>query len=321
MGRVMQLLLAGVPMCDRTDRAIAATLADWRHEAGRADSAAARVLVAGRSVVGVCRALSGSALRQLPGEARSPFLWRVLIGTVLGTCGIAYLFSLGLRPGTILAHPLLVSLSFAASMILIALPVFVFMAESTGRSARRGPSLASGLVLAVLLLLFVFLLVPEVGNYHYSQFGRSAPGDLPPIPSPLRLLSGEPTLPLSFMFMVTRGLNWLSLTFLVCGTAVLAYRVRLSAADSRLPAFVPVTGAILAVAVVPFGLALVFSALWSLHGIRLGPFTQQLIPLSLAASAFVAAGWLARRTTRQGGVCDGVGCRQGRQVWVEDGRE
>lgn len=295
MRRVMQLLLGGVPMCDTTDRAIAATLADWQHEAGHADSAAARILVAGRSVLGVCRALGGSAVRQLPGEARSPFLWRVLIGTVLGACGMAYLFSWGLRPGTILAHPLLVGLSFAASMILVALPFFVFVAESTGRSLRRGPSVASGLVLAVLLLLFVFLLAPEVGNYQYSQFGRSAPGDLPPIPSPLRLLSGEPTLPLSFMFMATRGVNWLALTILVCGTAVLAYRVRLWAAECRFPGFVTV-GAIVAVAALAFVLAFALTQLWRLQEIRLGPFTQPLIPLFLGAAAFVAAGWLARRT-------------------------
>jgi len=194
-------------------------------------------------------------------------------------------------------------------MVLIALPFFVFVAESTGRAVRSGPSLVSGFVLSTLLLLFVFLLAPEAGNYAYSQFGRAAPGDLPPIPSPLRLLRGEPSLPLSFMFVGTRVLTWLELTILVCGTAVLAYRMRLWAATRRCPAFVTV-GAIVTVAILTFVSVFVLSMLLRSEGIRFGLFTQALIPMSVGATAFVAAGWLARRTRVPGnsaGVSGAIG--------------
>lgn len=91
MRRLLEFMLGGLPVSSAALQAIAATLADWRHETQRAQHVVARLLVALRSTLALGRVLGGSAICELRAEVRSPFLWRVAAGSLAMVVALGFL--------------------------------------------------------------------------------------------------------------------------------------------------------------------------------------------------------------------------------------
>lgn len=291
MRRLVAFLLGGVPLCASTERAVAATLADWRHESGRGLAPAARVIVGARSVIALMRAVAGSAFRQLPGEFTSPFLRRLIVAGVLAIALFAWLVpaprgatSSGMYRAWL---SVLQSTSFAFQFAL----VVVFASEVTGRQTRHGPSLAGGLMLSAMLFVALFVAVPETYNHFVLLTGQGYRWDgIPPMPSPIRLLIGGPTREISLAYVAFGVLNWLTLSLSAWAFAVLAFRVRQFASPHVVRRFVAVWGAILFVLSLIVGIRLAPQAL----GFRAYvPFF--LVYFTLATGALAVSSWLSRR--------------------------
>ncbi len=75
----MELVLGGLPETPAATRALAATMADWRHEAEKAGTATRRLRVATVGVLSVARVLIVSGIKEMPGAWSTPFLWRTAL--------------------------------------------------------------------------------------------------------------------------------------------------------------------------------------------------------------------------------------------------
>jgi hypothetical protein len=295
MRRLVAMLLGGVPLCPSTERAIAATLADWRHEAGRTLSAAVRIGVSARYGVALARAVVGSALRQVPREVRSPFLWRLAVTAVLAIGLLAWLNPAPARVATGAFDHAWLSVLQATWLATMFVLLVVFVSEATGRPFRSAPSLTGGLMLAAALFGFTFVVLPEAINHFAMRaweavYWTGRADGLPPMVSPIRLLTGEPTQDLSWAYVSFGGLNWLGLSMAAWSFSVLAYRVRQYGGAHRVRRFLIVWSTILAV----FLLVVAIRLIDAYSGARVD-VPLSLLHLMLSVGALVASSWLARR--------------------------
>lgn len=297
MRRLVTFLLGGVPLCASTEKVVAATFADWRHESARARTAGGRIIVGARSTFALVRALLGCAFQQVPSEARSPFVWRVVVAAVMTVAFFAWLEPQPSRYSTGTLDHVWLNVLFSINIALLLVLVVVFAAEATGRQARSGPSLASGAVLSAALFVTLFLVVPEAYNYVAQRTWSDAtwahvPGGLPPMTSPIRLLIGGPMREVSAAYVTFGILNWLALSLSMWAFVVLAFRVRRFASPHRVRRVVLVWSAILIVLTLTSAIRLAQS--------YLGPdafVPSFLIQFTLAAGALTVSSWLSRRTS------------------------
>jgi len=228
---MVEFFLAGVPTSPATSRALAATLADWGHESRLASSFWRRALVTATSGLAILRALVGAAVRELPGEVRSPFLLRTLAGSTGVIVVLAYLMPASRFAGVVPWHEFVwLSVVSATIPVLIMLPLTVFVAECLGASRRAGPTLASLLALAGVVVLFQLIVLPEAITTQrqatWFMFANAATPAPPPVPSLVRLLTGGPVAHLPSTYWWTSVGLAVTFSVLCSCLAVLGCRIR-----------------------------------------------------------------------------------------------
>lgn len=231
MTRVMSLLFGGFPISPATVRALAATMADWRHEAARAGSTRRRVAVTLSSLTAIVRALVGSAIRDLPGEWRSPFLWRLTVSFGLVLVAAALLLPPSRFAGV--ATPVevfVLSLIRALIPAITLFPLMAFIVEATGSHKRRGPSLGGLLALVLGSFALLSVVLPEAGTFQrqatWLYFANASTPAPSAAPSLVRLLTGAETAALPLSYWIDQGLLLTSFTLASVCLAVLGYRIR-----------------------------------------------------------------------------------------------
>jgi hypothetical protein len=286
-------MLGAIPLSPAAQQAVAATFADWRHETAKSSHGIARLFVAMRSTLALIRVMAGNAVRELPMETRSPFIWRVAFGSVVVVLALGFfepMFpTVASGAGAVALMGLAQGLYFGGMFF----PLVVFAAEVTGRSTRRAPSLGSALVMAMAVLVWVAIVAPETLNFMWTIHGWGLRTEtLPPMPSFVGILTGAPTREVSLLFVVNRGLAWISVSVSLWSLAVLAYRIRAFAAGSTFRrmaivwcAVLIATVAILTVAVLP-----------QLTSLARVPYARIVLLWVLAVGTFYAAALLARRS-------------------------
>jgi hypothetical protein len=293
VGTLIAFMLDGLPLRPAAKRAVAATIADWSHEAERAPHQVARLGVATCSTVALVRVIASSATRELRSEVRSPFLWRTLVA-----CAVVVLLAGFIEP----MFPteargrwaeLMMGMAQGLYVGSIFIPLAVFAAEVTGRSSRQAPSLASAMVLAAAILMWVAVVAPETLNFMWTihQWGPDTEV-VPPVPSVVRWFTGEPTKQPTPLFIFNRALAWVCFSVSFWSLTVLAYRVRTFAAGSIGGKLAIVCGSVLLGGVL-LPTVVIFPRLTAIGRV---PYLWTGVIGLLSVAAFSAAAALARKT-------------------------
>lgn len=147
----LRLLRNCAPLSTAAERAVAATVADWRYENHAATSLAERLWVNVRSTLAVVRAVVWGECRAMP-SASSPFFVRLFVSVaVVAATQVFFRPDPFLSSGAPFLARWLYQFSTAGPFVLIALPVLAFLAEVSGRRARPGPTLGTLAGLAALI--------------------------------------------------------------------------------------------------------------------------------------------------------------------------
>lgn len=165
MRLLIALLRDGLPLSPMANRAVAATLLDWRFERAAAVTPLERIGVLVSYWIALSRAIVCSAFLEFPRESVSLFFLRVC-GAV--TVMIATRMLMAPVPLLIADVPssaiALYRLTWAVPTVVAWLPVLVFVVEVAGRRTRRGPAMG-GLVGVALLLLAGVLMLDAADTY------------------------------------------------------------------------------------------------------------------------------------------------------------
>ncbi len=281
----MQFVLGGLPTPPAATRALAATMADWRHEAAQAETVARNLGVAAVGLMSVARVLIVSGFKELPDAWSAPFLWRtalmwcvVLLVTIWNDPPLRFVDVLGTRDLIVLA------IFRAAPAAVMLLPLAAFISEASGARTRVGPS-TGALTVVTLVAAVAVLSSPEFVHYQrhasWEHFANAATPAPVAFPSLFRILSDGPTVPMTLTNWIAFGNGCLMLAAATVGLSALAYQVRRRRS----------IGAWL-VALSPFVLIYVATVgLWSIARV----FAQ----FSLTVLPFILAGYLARQTKRR----------------------
>lgn len=230
MRRLLGLFLAGMPATPETTCALDATMADWRHEAARADTGLTRLRVAMTGVLSVARVLVVRGLKELPGSWSAPLLWRtaalsclVVLWSIWNDPPLRFLDVLTTRDLIVLA------IVRAAPTGVMLLPLTAFLSEAVGARSRVSPSFGA-LTVMTLAAAFAVLSIPELIHYErytsWEQFANAATP--PPVPflSVFRLLGGEKSALQTAVMWSSMLLGCVGLAGATLSLSVLAYQVR-----------------------------------------------------------------------------------------------
>jgi hypothetical protein len=305
MRRLVELVLGGLPATPAATRAIAATMADWQHEAEKAGTATRRIRVATVGVLSVARVLIVSGIKEMPGAWSAPFLWRtalmscvILLWAIWHDPPLRFVNVLGTRDLIILA------VFRAAPAAVMLLPLAAFLSEALGSRDRVGPS-TGALAAMMLVAALAAMLSPEFVHYQrhatWEHFANGAtPAPVAP-PSLVRLLSGGPTVALPPTRWMWFGALALWLAIATFSSSVLAYQARKRGSlGGWLVAMTPFASVFLATWIVwivvrVFGPLAVRPEVFALF-----PLVSQFLTLfSLTMLPLVLAGYLARQTRRR----------------------
>jgi len=304
MRRLLGLFLAGMPATPETTCALDATMADWRHEAARADTGLKRLRVAMTGVLSVARVLVVRGLKELPGSWSAPLLWR----TALLSCLVllwAIWYNPPLRFLDVLTTRELIVLAIvrAAPACVMFLPLTAFLSEAVGARSRVRPSFGA-LTVMTLAAAFAVLSIPELMHYEryvaWEQFANAATPPPVPFPSVFRLLGGEPSLLLNPRLWVSFGVGWVVLAAATLSLSVLAYQVRRRRSiGGWILGLIPLVSPF----VVTWGVTwLLVRLIGAKHLVTLGlypPTASLLSLLSVTVLPLALAGLLARQTNRR----------------------
>lgn len=143
--------------------------------------------------------------------------------------------------------------------------------------------------MAIAVLIWVVIVAPETLNFMWT-IHRWGPEDTPPAPSVIRWFTGEPNRDISPLFLVNRGIAWVSFSAGFWSLAVLAYRLRRFAAGSTVRRTVIVWGSVLLGSV----LIPTLTILPRLMPLARVPYAGTLLIGISAFGAFAAAALIAR---------------------------
>jgi hypothetical protein len=172
--RIVEFLVTLMTLDARSQRAVGASLADWRHELKRTSVTGRTLLINVRSVAGVVRVLIGAGAAELRSASVTSFLWR--LGAIVGLW-VLWMLKDG-PPGStyrffLVASSAKASMLVAAALIpklLVVFPMMVFLAEAFGRRRRVTPVVGASVVLAGFVLLFGLLLPVSATLLRYETW-------------------------------------------------------------------------------------------------------------------------------------------------------
>lgn len=194
MIRVAQFLLRALALEPRGQRAMDATMADWRHELERAGNGRRRLFVNVRSSFGVVRTLAQVGVVELPAATTGSFVWRF---AALASAWIVWRFSNG---GAFDAERFFLVTSDIKAWTLVAasvvpqgvfvLPLLVFLAESVGRRQRVTPIAGTLFLLLLYVAVLGLVVFPASATYlRYETWRYFANASVPEPRSNALLLS------------------------------------------------------------------------------------------------------------------------------------
>jgi hypothetical protein len=304
MGRLLGLFLAGMPATPETTCALDATMADWRHEASRADTGLTRLRVAMTGVLSVARVLVVRGLKELPGSWSAPLLWRtaalsclVLLWAIWYNPPLRFLDVLTTRELIVLA------IVRAAPACVMLLPLTTFVSEAVFARTRMSPSFGA-LTVMTLVAAFAVLSIPELRHYEryvtWEHFANAATP--PPVPflSVFRPLGGETSALQTAVLWISMVMGCVGLTAATTSLSVLAYQVRRRST---------IWGWVLGLTPFVFLFVVTWGLIWFLVRVfgagsvvthALYPPTASLLSLlSVTVLPLALAGLLARQTNRR----------------------
>jgi len=194
MIRLVAFLSGLMALDPRTQRALEAAFADWRHELKIASTRTRALIVNIRSAIGVVRTLATAGSTEIRSASMYSFVWRLGVLVALWTVwmlkdgppGATYRFFL-------VTSQVEASALVAASLIpkfLIVFPLMVFLAEALGRRQRVTPIAGTSMLLAVLVLFFGLVLLPSSLAYSRYESWKYFANASVPEPDATLLLSG-----------------------------------------------------------------------------------------------------------------------------------
>jgi hypothetical protein len=234
MRLLIALLRDGLPLSPHTNRAVVATLLDWRFERSAAVTWSERLGVQVVYTLALCRALVCSALVECPREVVSPFFRRVWAGVILG--GVVLMAFAPVPPLPAGVPPTAVVIyraAWALPLVVSWLPLLIFLVEVSGRRTRPGPALGSLLGVALVLLLSVLTLdqvdhsraVVERDVFASASCFAGSSVELSASASCIMRLDSQATRPVGTSWGQRLDV-WAALTMLACGLAILGRRIR-----------------------------------------------------------------------------------------------
>lgn len=298
MRRLLGLLLGGIPTSPAAVRALAATMADWRHEADAASSLSRRLRISLVGSASVVRVVAGLALKELPDALRLPFIWRtalvfLLLVTVRSVLDPPERF-VDVLSGWDLG---VLSISSAFQSVVLVLPAVAFVSEVSGRQSRKAPSIGAFALMAIVVALLVSAL-PELETFQrhatWAHFANAATPPPVPIPSVYRLLVGAPMSPMTPAAWLYFSTTFVTLALSTIGFSALAYQVR---RRRDLVSWLVGLAPVVAVPTIAVG-TMVLTGLLSLTSrdalVWLWPIRGVVTLLSVSVMPYVLASYLAR---------------------------
>ena len=164
-GRVFRALASGSP----AQRAVDATLADWRHERAAASTPLQRLVINARSTAALIRTIALGGVAEFPQVLKGSLLARLAAATT-ALIAIAWLAGLSFVDDRffLVASPLEVwgiAAASVAGQVAIAFPFVVFVAEAMGRRSRETRILGSLAVLVGFGLIMILLVLPSTMSF------------------------------------------------------------------------------------------------------------------------------------------------------------
>jgi hypothetical protein len=176
MIRIAEFVVGLMALDARARRAVDASFADWRHEVACTSTPVRTLLINIRSAVGVLRTLAIAGWSELRSGSMIPFAWR--LSAIVGLW-VVWMLKDG-PPGTTDRFFLVTSQAKASTLVAAVLipklaavfPLMVFLAEALGRRRRVTPIAGTSVLLASLVVLFGFVLLPSSLTYSSYETWR-----------------------------------------------------------------------------------------------------------------------------------------------------
>jgi hypothetical protein len=160
LDRLIGALVSGTS----AQRAIDATLADWRHERAEAATALQRVTIDGRSTAALLRTLARAGVSEFPAALRSSLPIRLAMVAAVWMAWTIWYNGLPGDQRFFLVAPSAKAWLLAASAMTVRVagifPILVFVAEASGRRNRATPTLGSLMLLVSALMLLTMFIMP-----------------------------------------------------------------------------------------------------------------------------------------------------------------